>query len=129
MTADSPVTLTQLLVETLVIALFAFVLRHLPATFPRPATARLPRLAVTLLVGAFVFGAGLFVNAARQPSSVAETYLEQSVPEAAGSNVVNVILVDFRAFDTFGEITVLVAAVLGAAGLVIPVIRNGRTRS
>ncbi|MDJ0953645.1 MAG: proton-conducting transporter membrane subunit [Acidimicrobiia bacterium] len=122
-------TLTQLLVETLVIALFAFVLRHLPATFSRPVTAQLPRLAVALLVGAFVFGAGLFVNAARQPSSVAATYLEQSVPEAAGSNVVNVILVDFRAFDTLGEITVLVAAVLGAAGLVIPVIRNGRTGS
>ncbi|MDJ0665126.1 MAG: proton-conducting transporter membrane subunit [Acidimicrobiia bacterium] len=122
-------TLTQLLVETLVITLFAFVLRHLPATFARPATARLPRLAVALAVGAFVFGAGLVVNAARQPSAVAASYLEQSVPEAAGGNVVNVILVDFRAFDTFGEITVLVAAVLGAAGLVVPVIRNARSRA
>ena len=122
-------TLTQLLVETLVITLFAFVLRHLPATFQRPATARLPRIAVALAVGAFVFGAGLVVNAARQPSAVAPIYLEQSVPEAAGSNVVNVILVDFRAFDTFGEITVLVAAVLGAAGLVVPVIRNARNRT
>jgi multicomponent Na+:H+ antiporter subunit A len=122
-------TLTQLLVETLVIALFAFVLRHLPATFDRPATAKLPRLAVALAVGAFVFGAGLVVNAARQPSAVAATYLEQSVPEAAGSNVVNVILVDFRAFDTFGEITVLVAAALGAAGLVVPIIRSARRRT
>jgi len=122
-------TLTQLLVETLVITLFALVLRHLPATFDRPATARLPRLAVALAVGAFVFGAGLVVNAARQPSAVAATYLEQAVPEAAGSNVVNVILVDFRAFDTFGEITVLVAAVLGAAGLVVPVIRKARSRA
>jgi multicomponent Na+:H+ antiporter subunit A len=121
-------TLTQLLVETLVITLFAFVLRHLPATFKRPATARLPRLVVALAVGAFVFVAGLVVNAARQPSAVAPIFLEQSVPEAAGSNVVNVILVDFRAFDTFGEITVLVAAVLGAAGLVVPVIRSARNR-
>jgi multicomponent Na+:H+ antiporter subunit A len=122
-------TLTQLLVETLAIALFALVLRHLPAMFNRPATARLPRLAVALTVGAFVFGAGLVVNGARRPSAVAASYLEQSVPEAAGSNVVNVILVDFRAFDTLGEITVLVAAVLGAAGLVVPVIRHARSRA
>lgn len=122
-------TLTQLLVETLAIALFAFVLRHLPATFSRPATARVPRLAVALVVGTFVFAAGLFVNGARSTESVSATYLADSVPEAAGGNVVNVILVDFRAFDTLGEITVLVAAALGAAGLVLPVIRNSRSRT
>jgi multicomponent Na+:H+ antiporter subunit A len=122
-------TLTQLLVETLAIALFAFVLRHLPAVFTRPATARLPRLAVALLVGAFVFGAGLLVNAARSADTVGATYLADSVPKAAGGNVVNVILVDFRAFDTLGEITVLVAAVLGVAGLVLPVIRGQRRRA
>jgi multisubunit Na+/H+ antiporter MnhB subunit len=57
---------------------------------------------------------------------VSETYLREAVPEAAGSNVVNVILVDFRAFDTLGEITVLVAAALGAAGLIIPILRGRR---
>ena len=117
-------SLTQLLVETLAIALFAFVLRHLPAVFTRPATARVPRLLVALAVGAFVFAAGLVVNAARSARSVSATYLADAVPEAAGSNVVNVILVDFRAFDTLGEITVLVAATLGVAGLVLPVIRR-----
>jgi multicomponent Na+:H+ antiporter subunit A len=117
-------SLTQLLVETLVIALFAFVLRHLPAVFTRPATARVPRLLVALVVGGFVFAAGLVVNAARSAQSVSATYLADAVPEAAGSNVVNVILVDFRAFDTLGEITVLVAATLGVAGLVLPVIRR-----
>jgi multicomponent Na+:H+ antiporter subunit A len=122
-------TLTQLLVETLAIALFAFVLRHLPATFSGPATARLPRLAVALVVGAFVFVAGLVVNAARSIETVSAAYLADSVPEAAGSNVVNVILVDFRAFDTLGEITVLVAAALGAAGLVIPVIKSLGSRT
>ncbi len=122
-------TLTQLLVETLAIALFAFVLRHLPAAFTRPATARLPRLAVALLVGGFVFGAGLLVNAARSTRTVSATYLADSVPEAAGGNVVNVILVDFRAFDTLGEITVLVAATLGVAGLVLPVVRSRRSQA
>ena len=119
-------TLTQLLIETLAVALFALVLRHLPGNFSRPATARGPRLVVALLVGAFVFMGGLVVNAARTPSRVAETFLAQSIPEAGGSNVVNVILVDFRGFDTLGEITVLVAATLGAAGLVRPVIKNLR---
>ena len=118
--------LTQLLVETLVIALFAFVLRHLPATFSGPVTARLPRLGVALLVGCFVFAAGLFVDGARSTSTVSATYAAEAVPEAEGSNVVNVILVDFRALDTLGEITVLVAATLGAAGLILPVIRRSR---
>ena len=122
-------TLTQLLVETLAIALFAFVMRHLPAVFTKPATARLPRLAVALLVGAFVFGAGLLANAARTTETVSATYLADAVPKAAGGNVVNVILVDFRAFDTLGEITVLVAAALGVAGLVLPVIRGQRSRA
>jgi multicomponent Na+:H+ antiporter subunit A len=122
-------TLTQLLVETLAVALFAFVLRHLPATFSRPATARLPRLAVALAVGAFVFFAGLVVNGARFSETISDTYVADAVPEAAGSNVVNVILVDFRAFDTLGEITVLVAAALGAAGLVIPMMRSARSRT
>ncbi|MDJ0923804.1 MAG: proton-conducting transporter membrane subunit [Acidimicrobiia bacterium] len=122
-------SLTQLLVETLVIALFAFVLRHLPAAFAKPATARIQRLIVAAIVGAFIFVGGLVVNAARSPGTVSETYLADAVPEAAGSNVVNVILVDFRAFDTLGEITVLVAAALGAAGLVLPVIRRSAERS
>ena len=41
----------------------------------------------------------------------------------------NVILVDFRGFDTLGEITVLVAAALGVAGLVLPVVRRMREES
>ncbi len=116
-------SLTQLLVETLAIALFAFVLRHLPATFTAPVTARTPRLLVALVVGAFAFAGGLIAYTFRGGRAVAETYLAEAVPEAAGSNVVNVILVDFRAFDTLGEITVLVAATLGVAGLAVPALR------
>ncbi|MDX1665379.1 MAG: hydrogen gas-evolving membrane-bound hydrogenase subunit E, partial [Candidatus Promineifilaceae bacterium] len=47
-----------------------------------------------------------------------EFYLQESVPSAFGANVVNVILVDFRALDTLGEMTVLVIAVLGAYSLI-----------
>jgi multicomponent Na+:H+ antiporter subunit A len=116
--------LTLLLVETLIIALFALVLRHLPATFTRPRTPRTPRVLVAVLVAVFVFGGGLLTGAARVDAPVSDRYVENAIPEGGGANVVNVILVDFRGFDTLGEITVLVAATLGAAGLVLPIIRR-----
>jgi multicomponent Na+:H+ antiporter subunit A len=56
--------------------------------------------------------------------SIAIDLAEMSYPEAKGKNVVNVILVDFRALDTLGEITVLAIAALGVAALVA-----GRNRS
>ncbi len=116
--------LTLLLVETLIIALFALVLRHLPAAFTRPRTPQALRALVAVLVAVFVFGGGLLTGAARMDAPVSDRYLQDSIPEGGGANVVNVILVDFRGFDTLGEITVLVAATLGAAGLVLPIIRR-----
>ena len=56
--------------------------------------------------------------------TISEQYLGRSYPEAHGRNVVNVIVVDFRGFDTMGEITVLIVAALGIASLV----GLGRTR-
>ncbi len=122
-------SLTQLLVETLVVALFALVLRHLPARFQRRTTARAPRAVVAALVGVFVFAGGLLTAGTGETPAVSDYYLEESVPTAAGQNVVNVILVDFRGFDTLGEITVLATAMLGAAGLVVPIIRRRRSAS
>ena len=54
----------------------------------------------------------------RPLQSISDYYLENSVPGGGGGNVVNVILVDFRGFDTFGEITVLAIAALGIYALV-----------
>ncbi|MEM6905965.1 MAG: hydrogen gas-evolving membrane-bound hydrogenase subunit E, partial [Pseudomonadota bacterium] len=51
-------------------------------------------------------------------TSLAESMSSMSVPEAKGRNVVNVILVDFRALDTFGEIVVVAAAAIGALALI-----------
>ena len=51
------------------------------------------------------------------PTAVSDYYLEHSHKEAHGRNVVNVILVDFRALDTLGEITVLTIAALGGFAL------------
>jgi multicomponent K+:H+ antiporter subunit A len=46
------------------------------------------------------------------PNDISSFYLSRALPEGGGSNVVNVMLVDFRGFDTLGEITVLVAVAL-----------------
>lgn len=121
---DGPdLALTQILVETLVIALFALVLRHLPAEFDRPR-ANVARVVASVAVGLFVVVAGLVAVGSRTEPSVSDYYAEEALPAAAGKNIVNVILVDFRALDTLGEITVLAVATLGVAALVVPLFRR-----
>jgi len=115
--------LTQLLVETLVIGFFALVFRRLPAAFPKPIR-RPSRVIISVAVGLFVFAVGLVMTGGNPATEVADGYLTQALPDAAGRNVVNVVLVDFRALDTLGEITVLVIAALGAAGLIRPLLRS-----
>jgi multicomponent Na+:H+ antiporter subunit A len=118
--------LTQLLIETFTIALFAFVLARLPRRFgigPR-SLSRPVRIAVAALAGAFVTGAALLAGSVSPDRGVAEFYVANA-PTAEGRNVVNVILTDFRALDTLGEITVLAAAGIGVAALV----RAGRRKT
>jgi multicomponent Na+:H+ antiporter subunit A len=112
--------LTQLLVETLIVVLFVLVLRHLPDRFARTELRayRALRGAVAIAVGLFVFAFTLVAGAARTRPSISGEYLARALPEAHGRNVVNVILVDFRALDTLGEIVVLVVAGIGIASLV-----------
>jgi multicomponent Na+:H+ antiporter subunit A len=113
--------LTQFLVETLSLVLFVFVLRRLPAEF-KPRRLRLSqalRISISVAVGIVVCLAVLVTGQARTAPPASQAYLEQALPKAGGSNVVNVVLVDFRGFDTLGEITVLVVAALGVASLVL----------
>jgi multicomponent Na+:H+ antiporter subunit A len=112
--------LTQLLIETLLLVLFVLVLRHLPATFS-PGSGdiwRLPRAAIAVGVGVFTGSLALIAGGARLDSALSAELLARALPDGDGRNVVNVILVDFRAFDTFGEIVVLTVAALGVLGLV-----------
>ena len=113
--------LTQFLVETLALVIFMFVLRRLPSTFsPRPLRlSQGVRIAVALSVGAFVTCAVLVSGQARTAPPASQAYLDRSLPDGGGSNVVNVVLVDFRGFDTLGEITVLAVAAMGIASLVL----------
>jgi multicomponent K+:H+ antiporter subunit A len=109
--------LTQLLVEVVTTVLILLGLRWLPKRFDDAridiATTRGARFRRTRdLVLSVVFGAGLAVIAyavmtREAPDSIASFFLENAYALGGGRNVVNVILVDFRGFDTFGEITVL----------------------
>nr|WP_193570072.1 hydrogen gas-evolving membrane-bound hydrogenase subunit E [Halorussus sp. JP-T4] len=118
--ADAPdLALTQLVVETLLLVIFLLVLDKLPAFYGNAGRGKMVRDgALSVVVGATVFVTVLVSTAAAPAESIAGEFLELSVPEGGGGNVVNVILVDFRAFDTMGEISVVAMAALSVLTLV-----------
>ncbi|AMB87496.1 cation:proton antiporter [Pseudomonas agarici] len=119
--------LTQLVVEVVTTVLILLGLRWLPRRIeevsPLPGSlrkARIRRLRDLLLSGLVGGGMALLSYAmlTRQtPNDISSFYLSRALPEGGGSNVVNVMLVDFRGFDTLGEITVLVATALAIFAL------------
>jgi multicomponent Na+:H+ antiporter subunit A len=111
--------LTQTAIETLSTVLFVLVLRKLPDRFERRSApiGRALRLVIALTVGVVVFVFALVAAGERITPPVSDQMVEMAEPEGHGKNVVNVILVDFRGFDTMGEITVLAAAAIGAVAL------------
>jgi multicomponent Na+:H+ antiporter subunit A len=113
--------LTQLLIETLGLIVFALALQHLPAPFHvvEWRLSQTIRRLIALATGVFVTGFALIAGAQRTGAPLAEGLLARSLPDAHGRNVVNVVLVDFRGLDTLGEITVLAVAGLGIAALVL----------
>ncbi|WP_267642818.1 hydrogen gas-evolving membrane-bound hydrogenase subunit E [Haloarchaeobius amylolyticus] len=117
--ANAPdLALTQLVVETLVLVIFLLVLDKLPAFYGRWDRMRVLRDgALSLVVGATVF-VTVLLTTADKPDTIATTLAAASYPEAGGTNIVNVILVDFRAFDTMGEIAVVAMAALSVVTLV-----------
>ncbi|HEX4777225.1 MAG TPA: hydrogen gas-evolving membrane-bound hydrogenase subunit E [Acidimicrobiia bacterium] len=111
--------LTQAAVETLTTVLFVLVLRRLPPRFVRASSPRrrVVRLVIAALVGVTVFVFALVAAGNRHPTTATTETIARAVPDGGGRNVVNVILVDFRGFDTLGEITVLAVASVGAVAL------------
>jgi multicomponent Na+:H+ antiporter subunit A len=110
--------MTQFMVETLTVILFVFVFYHLPR-FTQLSTVR-SRLRDALIAGAFGTMMTVLVLAATAitpDSRLSRYYAENSYPLAHGRNIVNVILVDFRALDTLGEATVLGVAAIGVFAL------------
>ncbi len=110
--------LTQLSVEVVSTVLMLMGLALLPQHSPRESsTARRVRDGALALDA----GAGMawlsWVFVTRDHSAISWFFLDKSIPVGGGSNVVNVILVDFRGYDTFGEITVLGIAAIGVLAL------------
>ncbi len=116
---------TQLLVEVVTTVLLLLGLRWMPQRrreIPgdRLAVARRRRaidLVIALVFGAAISTIAFTVMTQPQLSTVGDWFLRNAYSEGGGTNVVNVILVDFRAFATFGEITVLVIVALSVFAL------------
>jgi multicomponent Na+:H+ antiporter subunit A len=110
--------MTQFMVETLTVILFVLVFYHLPRF-----TAFSPRLVLVRdAVTALTFGGLITIivsvgSGIQLYPKISDYFVENSLPLAHGRNVVNTILVDFREFDTFGEITVLSVAAIGVYAL------------
>lgn len=112
------VAITMILAETLVLVLFMVIIYHLPRfTDFSSRASRLRDGLIALLVGGFITGLVLKATQINMNPRISDFYVENASPLAHGKNIVNVILVDFRALDTLGEITVLVIAALGVAAL------------
>lgn len=110
--------MTQLVIETLTVILMALAFYHLPTfQYVSPRKTRSIDLGVAIGFGIMITVLVLAALAVHTPTPVSDFYLDQSYQGAHGRNVVNVILVDFRALDTLGEITVLTIAALGGAAL------------
>lgn len=110
--------MTQFCIETLSIVLFVLVLYRLPLfTLLSSPAVRLRDAAMAVAIGGLMSLLMLYVIAQPLVPHVSEFFLANSLTAAHGRNVVNVILVDFRALDTLGEITVLAVAALGVFGL------------
>jgi multicomponent Na+:H+ antiporter subunit A len=119
--ASAPdLALTQLVVETLVLVIFLLVLDRLPAFYGEASRTKTARDAVLAGgVGIMVF-ITVLVATAPSPDTIASFFVKNApLPEGGGGgNIVNVILVDFRAFDTMGEISVIAMAALAVLTLV-----------
>jgi multicomponent Na+:H+ antiporter subunit A len=112
--------LTQFLVETLTLLIFLLVLRILPAETEGAniKRSRVPRVALALAVGAAVTTLACYAMAARTGTPIADLLPDAAYSRGHGANTVNVLLVDIRAWDTLGEISVLLVAATGVASLV-----------
>lgn len=114
--------LTQLMVETVTTVLILLGLRWLPPRFApaglkakAPPSTWLRRSRDGLIAAAGGLGiayASYAILMRSPPPSIGDFFVLRALPEGGGSNVVNVLLVDFRGFDTMGEITVLSAVAL-----------------
>jgi len=115
--------LTQIFVETAVLVPVIFLLSRFSRSASEggetpPSPRRWLNFAVAVAMGATVCAALLMIGPP-PADRLGLFYMARTVPLAEGANAVNTILVDFRGFDTMGEVSVLVIAMLGGLGLLM----------
>jgi multicomponent Na+:H+ antiporter subunit A len=115
------VAMTQLMVEILIVVIVAMVLLRLPGFHSVDHPGRLGRIrdaVVAIATGTTMTLVLLSVSHGPIDRRLTTYFEEMSVPGGFGRNIVNVILVDFRAIDTFGEIAVVAIAGLACWALI-----------
>ncbi|MBE0599065.1 MAG: putative monovalent cation/H+ antiporter subunit A [Desulfuromonadales bacterium] len=123
--------MTQFIIETITVILFILVISRLPAYAELSSRgSRLRDALVAVAGGGLMTVLVLAALATGSESRLADFFAETTYPEAHGRDIVNVILVDFRAMDTLGEITVLGLAGAGVAALLRlrPTSKRGENR-
>jgi multicomponent Na+:H+ antiporter subunit A len=111
--------LTQLVIETISVSLFLLAFYHLPKLrHEERIRFKMTNALISVGVGAIVTMIALSAHSNKMFDSIAQYYVENTYKEAAGKNMVNVILVDFRGIDTMFEITVLGIAALGIFAMI-----------
>lgn len=110
--------MTQFLIETLTVILFVLVFYHLPPGVNLSGVpSRIRDALIALAIGSLMTGLVLLAVQTDVHTPISNYFIENSLSEGHGRNVVNVILVDFRGLDTLGEITVLAVAAVGVFAL------------
>lgn len=112
--------LTQLIIETVTVALFLLVFYHLPKLRKKDeaASTRVLNLVISIGFGALMTMVAISSHSSKMFDSISSYFLEKSHSLGGGDNVVNVILVDFRGLDTLFEIVVLGIAAMAIFGLI-----------
>ena len=113
------VAITLILVETLIVILFVMIIYHLPQYIYNVSkrSSRVRDAIIALIFGGFMTVLVLKAEFTRIGPAISDYFMQNSFTEAHGRNIVNVILVDFRALDTFGESIVLIIAAIGVFSL------------
>jgi multicomponent Na+:H+ antiporter subunit A len=119
--------LTQALVEMVTLVVFVLVLRRLPTRIAQrnKPVKRILRATIGVAVGVIMAVVAVIALGARQATSIGAEWPRLAVEDAHGRNIVNVVLVDIRAWDTMGEISVLVVVATGIASLLFVTGRAG----
>ncbi|MGR9049290.1 Na+/H+ antiporter subunit A [Halobacillus faecis] len=112
--------LTQLIIETVTVALFLLVFYHLPKLRKKdePASTKVLNLVISVGFGALMTMVAISSHSSKFFESISDYFTDNSYKLGGGDNIVNVILVDFRGLDTLFEIVVLGIAAMAIYGLI-----------